>query len=141
MENSLQGEVLFDAFSRGRYSTDASIYQVTPIGIAVPQSMEDAALALEIAADAGVAILPRGPGASQCGQAVGEALIIDNSKYLTGIGDLDEAEKTIWVEPGVVLDHLNASFKPHGLWYPIDVSTSEDATIIRSASSSMTITQ
>ena len=129
LEKALQGEVLFDAFSRGRYSTDASIYQVTPIGIVIPRTTGDALLALEIAADSGVAILPRGAGTSQCGQAVGEALIIDNSKYLNSIGELDKEEQTIWVEPGVVLDHLNAKLKPHGLWYPVDVSTSAQATI------------
>ena len=129
LEKALQGEVLFDAFSRGRYSTDASIYQVTPIGIVIPRTTDDALLALEIAADSGVAILPRGAGTSQCGQAVGEALVIDNSKYLNSIGELDKEEQTIWVEPGVVLDHLNAKLKPHGLWYPVDVSTSAQATI------------
>ena len=125
----MQGEVLFDAFSRGQYSTDASIYQVTPIGIAKPTSLEDALCALEIAADADVPVLPRGAGTSQCGQAIGDALVIDNSKYLTGIGELDEKNHSIWVEPGVVLDHLNAELKPHGLWYPVDVSTSAMATI------------
>ena len=129
LQETLQGEVLFDAFSRGRYSTDASIYQVTPIGIAVPRTADDALLALEIAADSGVAILPRGAGTSQCGQAVGEALVIDNSKYLNGIGELDAEAQEIWVEPGVVLDQLNATLKPHGLWYPVDVSTSAQATI------------
>lgn len=129
LQDAMQGEVLFDEFSRGHYSTDASIYQIKPIGIAKPRDSEDALAALQIAADAGVAVLPRGAGTSQCGQAIGDALIIDNSKYLTGIGELDESNSTIWVEPGVVLDHLNAALKPHGLWYPVDVSTSAMATI------------
>jgi FAD/FMN-containing dehydrogenase/Fe-S oxidoreductase len=129
LENALQGEVLFDAFSRGRYATDASIYQVMPVGVVVPRDADDALRALEIAADAGVAILPRGAGTSQCGQAIGEALVVDNSKYLNNIGELDEDALSIWVEPGVVLDHLNAHLKPHGLWYPVDVSTSAQATI------------
>ena len=125
----LDCEVLFDAFSRARYSTDASIYQVDPLGIVVPRRADDALAALEIAADSNVPILPRGAGSSQCGQAVGEAVIVDNSRHLAGIDQLDVAERTVWVEPGVVLDRLNAYLKPHGLWYPVDVSTSAQATI------------
>jgi FAD/FMN-containing dehydrogenase len=129
LSRNLEGEVLFDDFSRGRYSSDASIYQLTPVGIAIPRSSEDAVRALEIAANAGVAILPRGAGTSQCGQAVGEALVIDNSKYLDKILKFDALEQTVWVEPGVVLDALNAYLRPHGLWFPVDVSTSAQATI------------
>ena len=130
LDSEIDGEVLFDDFSRGRYSSDASIYQIRPIGIAVPRTTNDALRALEIAADAGVAILPRGAGTSQCGQAVGAALIIDSSKYLGGIEDFNKEDATVWVEPGVVLDHLNVWLKPHGLWYPVDVSTSAQATSV-----------
>ena len=77
-----QGEVLFDAFSRGRYATDASIYQIEPIGAVVPKSREDAAAAVAIAREEGVPVLPRGAGTSQCGQTVARALVIDCSKYL-----------------------------------------------------------
>jgi FAD/FMN-containing dehydrogenase/Fe-S oxidoreductase len=129
LRNEIQGEVLFDAFSRGRYSTDASIYQIDPVGIAIPSSQEDALRVLEIAADANVAILPRGAGTSQCGQTVGDALVVDNSKFLTEILELDAEAGTVWVEPGVVLDRLNAALKRHGLWFPVDVSTSAQATI------------
>jgi FAD/FMN-containing dehydrogenase/Fe-S oxidoreductase len=129
LSNELEGEVLFDDFSLGRYSSDASIYQITPLGVAIPRNADDATRALEIAADAGVAILPRGAGTSQCGQAVGEALVIDCTRHLQGIHEFDAANATVWVEPGVVLDHLNAFLKPHGLWYPVDVSTSAQATI------------
>ena len=129
LRSEIEGEVLFDAFSRGRYSTDASIYQIEPVGIAIPRSQEDALRALEIAAEQQVAILPRGAGTSQCGQTVGNALIIDHSKFLTSIIELDAEAGTVWVEPGVVLDHLNASLKSYGLWYPVDVSTSAQATI------------
>jgi FAD/FMN-containing dehydrogenase/Fe-S oxidoreductase len=129
LSRNLEGEVLFDDFSRGRYASDASIYQLTPVGIAIPDNSDDAVRALEIAADADVAILPRGAGTSQCGQAVGEALIIDNSKYLRKIMNFNAADRTVWVEPGVVLDTLNAYLRPHGLWFPVDVSTSAQATI------------
>jgi FAD/FMN-containing dehydrogenase/Fe-S oxidoreductase len=129
LEREIEGEVLFDAFSRGRYATDASIYQIDPIGVVVPRNGEDALRALEIAAATGTAILPRGAGTSQCGQTVGHALVIDNSKYLNKVLEFNPAERSVWVEPGVVLDRLNAFLKPHGLWYPVDVSTAAQATI------------
>jgi FAD/FMN-containing dehydrogenase/Fe-S oxidoreductase len=129
LRRELEGEVLFDAFARGRYSTDASIYQIDPLGVVVPRTVEDAQRALEIAADAGVPLLPRGAGTSQCGQTVGAALVIDNSKHLNGLLELDAEGRTAWVEPGIVLDDLNARLKKHGLWYPVDVSTSAQATI------------
>jgi FAD/FMN-containing dehydrogenase/Fe-S oxidoreductase len=129
LRKELRGEVLFDAGSRGRYSTDASIYQIEPLGVVVPRTNEDALAALTIAAEMGVPILPRGAGTSQCGQTVGEALVIDTSKYLCSLGEVDTAAGTAWVEPGLVLDDLNARLKPLGLWYPVDVSTSAQATL------------
>jgi FAD/FMN-containing dehydrogenase/Fe-S oxidoreductase len=123
------GEVLFDAFSRGRYSTDASIYQVQPVGVFVPRTEQDVALAIAIAGDMRVPILSRGGGTSQCGQTVGEALVIDNSKYLNQVIDFDLAAMTVTVQPGIVLDHLNAWLKPHGVWFPVDVSTAAQCTL------------
>jgi len=125
----VQGEVLFDAASRGRYATDASIYQIEPIGVVVPRTDEDAITAVHLALDEGVPVLPRGGGTSQCGQTVGAAVVIDHSKYLNGIIALDRDARTVTVQPGVVLDHLNAYLRPHGLWYPVDVSTSAQATL------------
>ena len=124
-----QGEVLFSTADRGRYATDASIYQVTPIGAFIPKTTQDVELALDICRDLHVPIVPRGGGTSQCGQTVGEGLVIDHSKYLRKVLDFNVAERTVKVEPGIVLDHLNAQFKPHGLWYPVDVSTSAQATL------------
>ena len=129
LKKEIHGDVLFDAATRGRYSTDASIYQIEPIGVIIPQTEEDAILAMQIALDAGVAVLPRGGGTSQCGQTVGEALIIDVSKYLRHVVDFNAEARTAVVQPGVVLDQLNAFLKPHGLWFPVDVSTSAQATI------------
>src|SRR5687768_8446603 len=129
LKAEIRGEVLFDAPSRGRYSTDASIYQIEPIGVVVPETEEDAVRAFNIGIDAGVPVLPRGGGTSQCGQTVGEALVIDVSKRLNQILSLDAEARTVVVQPGVVLDQLNAYLKPHGLWYPVDVSTSAQATI------------
>src|SRR6185436_2266401 len=129
LKREIRGEVLFDAASRGRYSTDASIYQIEPVGVVIPETAEDAATAFLVAIDAGVPVLPRGAGTSQCGQTVGAALVIDVAKRLNRVLDFDKDARTVAVEPGVVLDHLNAYLKPHGLWYPVDVSTSAQATI------------
>jgi FAD/FMN-containing dehydrogenase/Fe-S oxidoreductase len=123
------GEVLFDKFSRGRYATDASIYQIEPVGVFIPRTEQDVAVAIDIARDARVPILARGGGTSQCGQTVGEALVIDNSKYLNQVIHFDKDAMTVTVQPGIVLDHLNAWLKPHGLWFPVDVSTSAQCTI------------
>ncbi|MBU3725320.1 MAG: FAD-binding protein [Burkholderiaceae bacterium] len=129
LARELQGEVRFDAASRGRYATDASIYQVMPIGVAIPKTDVDARIALEIARDLKIPVLPRGAGTSQCGQTVGEALVIDNSKYLNRLLSLDLEGMTATVQPGMVLDHLNAQLKAHGVWFPVDVSTSAQCTI------------
>ncbi|MBP8306201.1 MAG: FAD-binding protein [Burkholderiaceae bacterium] len=125
----LRGEVRFDAFSRGRYATDASIYQVDPIGVVVPSDEADVIATIDLANELKVPILPRGGGTSQCGQTVGEALVIDNSAHLNKVMAFDKAAATVEVQPGMVLDHLNAFLKPHGLWYPVDVSTSAQATL------------
>jgi len=125
----VDGEVLFDAFSRGRYSTDASIYQLDPIGVVIPKNEDAAHAAIQIAAEQGVPILPRGAGTSQCGQTVGVALVIDCSKFLNRIVDIDIPGGTVTCQPGVVLDQLNAVLRPHGRWFPVDVSTSAQATI------------
>ena len=129
LKSALKGSVLFDAFSRGRYSTDASFYQVEPIGVVVPRDDEDVAAAIAIAAEEGIPVLPRGAGSSQCGQTVGTALVIDGSRHLNALLSVDAAERTAVVEPGIVLDDLNRRLKPLGLWFPVDVSTSAQATI------------
>jgi FAD/FMN-containing dehydrogenase/Fe-S oxidoreductase len=129
LRKELDAEIMFDAASRGRYSTDASIYQVEPIGIVVPRSEEAARAAIAIAVEQGIPILPRGAGSSQCGQAVGAALVIDHTKYLKNILETNLEKATAVVQPGVVLDALNAELRKHGLWFPVDVSTSAQATI------------
>jgi len=125
----VDGVVLFDAFSRGRYSTDASIYQIEPVGVVVPRTEEAARIALQIAAEEGVPILPRGAGTSQCGQSVGAALVIDCSRSLNAVIEFDAGRREVTVQPGMVLDQLNAFLRPHQLWFPVDVSTSAQATI------------
>lgn len=129
LTHELEGDVLFDDFSRGRYSTDASVYQIEPLGIVVPKSKSDIQIAMDIARDEGIPILPRGGGTSQCGQTVGEALVVDVSKHVNRLLEYDPKARTATVEPGMVLDHLNAAVKNEGLWFPVDVSTSSRATI------------
>ena len=129
LRRDIDAEVLFDKASRGRYATDASIYQVEPIGVVVPRTQEAVRATLAIAAEEGVPVLPRGAGSSQCGQAVGAALVIDGSKHLNGLLELDVAGRRTVVQPGLVLDQLNARLRPHGLWFPVDVSTGAQATL------------
>jgi FAD/FMN-containing dehydrogenase/Fe-S oxidoreductase len=129
LKNAVQGEVLFDRGARGRYSTDASIYQVEPAGVLVPRSAADVEAAIAICRDMNVPLLARGAGTSQCGQSVGPGLIIDNTKYLNRVVSFDREGMTITVEPGMVLDHLNAFLKPYGLWFPVDVSTAAQCTL------------
>ena len=129
LRNEVDGAVLFDAASRGRYSTDASIYQIEPIGVVIPRTPEAARTAMAIAAEQGVPILPRGAGSSQCGQTVGAALVIDDSKFLTRLLEVDAVARTALVQPGIVLDALNAQLRSHQLWFPVDVSTSAQATL------------
>ena len=124
-----RGEVRFDLGSRMLYATDASLYQIEPLGVFVPKTVADVALAVRIAAEEKVAILPRGGATSLSGQTIGHALIIDVSKYLNRIGVVDRDAMIVRVEPGVVLDQLNAHLKPLGLMFGPDVSTSDRATI------------
>ena len=122
-------EVLFDQFSRGRYATDASFYQIVPAGVVVPRSIDDALRTLAIARDDGRIVTPRGGGTSQCGQTVNDGIVIDFSKHLNRIVSLDVENRSCVVEPGIVLDDLNRQLKKHGLWFPVDVSTASRATI------------
>jgi FAD/FMN-containing dehydrogenase/Fe-S oxidoreductase len=129
LEQETQSECLFGTADRGRYATDASIYQQIPIGVLVPKSSQDVETAMAICRDLKVPIVPRGGGTSQCGQTVGTGLVIDHAKYLRKVLHTDIANRTVTVEPGIVLDHLNAHLKASGLWYPVDVSTSAQATL------------
>jgi FAD/FMN-containing dehydrogenase/Fe-S oxidoreductase len=129
LKAELSGDVGFDRFTRGRYATDASHYQVTPVGVVAPRTIEEAERAIEIARSEGVSVLARGGGTSQAGQTVGDSLVVDCSKYLTRILDLDVKRARCTVEPGIVLDDLNRQLKGHGLWFPVDISTASRATI------------
>ncbi|MGB6558302.1 MAG: FAD-linked oxidase C-terminal domain-containing protein [Pseudolabrys sp.] len=129
LKAELTGEVQFDRFARGRYATDASHYQIMPIGVVAPRTIEEADRAIAIARSEGASVLARGGGTSQAGQTVGKSLVVDCSKYLTRILDLDVKRGRCTVEPGIVLDDLNRQLKPHGLWFPVDISTASRATI------------
>ncbi len=123
------GGVGFDAFTRGRYATDASHYQIMPFGVVVPRTIEEADRAIAICRAESVPVTPRGGGTSQAGQTVNESLIVDCSQHLNRIVDLNVAGRRVTVEPGIVLDELNRQIKPSGLWFPVDLSTASRATI------------
>jgi FAD/FMN-containing dehydrogenase/Fe-S oxidoreductase len=127
LQAQIAGDVRFDDMSRGLYSTDASIYQISPVGVVLPRSAADVQAAVEIAAAHGVPILPRGSATSLSGQTVAAALVLDFSKYMNRILDIDAGRGLVRVEPGVVLDQLNGALKPHGLQFGPDVSTSSRA--------------
>ncbi|MGD9827325.1 MAG: FAD-binding and (Fe-S)-binding domain-containing protein [Hyphomicrobiaceae bacterium] len=129
LAREIEGEVLFDVASRGRYATDASFYQIMPAGVVVPRRQEDLDAIVALAREEGVALLPRGGGTSQSGQTVGDALVVDCSKYLDGLLAFDAEARTCTVEPGIVLDELNRRIAKSGLWFPVDVSTKSRATI------------
>ena len=127
--NALEGEVRFDAFTRGRYSTDASIYQIMPAGVAFPKSDADVVAALKIAAEHGVPVIARGAGTSQNGQPIGSGLVLDFSRNMNGLVAFDADARTAVVKPGMVLEHLNAHAKKHGLFFPVEPSTQSRCTL------------
>jgi FAD/FMN-containing dehydrogenase/Fe-S oxidoreductase len=129
LAREITGDAFFDSFNRGRYATDASFYQIMPAGVVVPKTVDEALRALAICRDQGRIVTPRGGGTSQCGQTVNDGVVIDFSKHLNRIISLDVENRTCVVEPGIVLDDLNRQLKPHGLWFPVDVSTASRATI------------
>lgn len=129
LRREISGDVLFDPFDLGRYATDASFYQIRPFGVVVPRTVDEALRAMAIARDDGRIVTPRGGGTSQCGQTVNDGIVIDVSKYLNKLISVDVEKRTCVVEPGILLDDLNRQLKPHGLWFPVDVSTASRATI------------
>jgi FAD/FMN-containing dehydrogenase/Fe-S oxidoreductase len=129
LRSELSGDVLFDITSRGRYATDASVYQQMPAGVVIPRTVDEAERAIRIARAEGVPVTARGGGTSQCGQTINTGLIVDCSRHLNKIIELDVKGMRARVEPGIVLDELNRQLKPHGLGYPVDVSTASRCTI------------
>src|SRR5438270_191410 len=122
-------DVRFDNLTRQLYATDASIYQIEPRGVAFPKNAEQASAVIRAAADAGVPVTPRGAGTSLVGNAIGEGLIVEFSRYNRQITGLDLEKRSVRVGAGVVLDQLNDFLKPHGFCFGPDVATSSRATI------------
>ena len=127
------GEVRFDKMSRALYSTDASIYQIEPVGVVIPRDTDDVVAAVETSARHGVPILPRGGGTSLAGQTVGSALVIDFSKYMRRLVELNVEEGWARVQPGIVLDELNSLLRPSGVLFAPDPSTSNRGNVGGSA--------
>jgi FAD/FMN-containing dehydrogenase/Fe-S oxidoreductase len=122
-------EVRFDVAARRLYSTDASIYQIEPLGVALPRTPDDVRATVQIAAEMQVPLTARGGGTSLSGQSIGPGLVLDGSKYLNAILDLDPAARIVRVQPGVILDSLNRAVAPHGLWFGPDVATASRANL------------
>ena len=129
LSDTLAGEVRFDLYSKALYSTDASLYQIQPIGVVIPRDSQDVIQTVQIASEHNVPILPRGGGTSLAGQSVGEAIVLDMSKYMNQLLEVDVSERWARVQPGIVLDELNHKLKPHGLMYAPDVATSSRANV------------
>ena len=129
LSNTLAGEVRFDPYSKALYSTDASLYQIEPIGVVIPKDSQDVIKTVQIAAERNIPILPRGGGTSLAGQSVGKAIVLDMSKYMNQLLEVNVAERWARVQPGIVLDELNHKLKPHGLMYAPDVATSSRANV------------
>ncbi len=129
LTREIAGEVFFGAFERARYATDASAFQTFPAGVVVPKTQDDITAAVSIAWEEGVPVTARGGGTGLAGQAVGEGLILDFSKYLTRLLTYDANAQTCVVEPGITLAALNAALKEHRVWFPVDIASSRQATI------------
>ena len=129
LRRGIEGQLLTSDFDRGRYATDASIYQIMPRAILVPKAWDDVEAALDFARTEGIAVLPRGGGTSQSGQTVNDALVVDFTQHLNKVLDYDPNSGRVTVQPGLVLDNLNRQLAADGWWYPVDVSTASRATL------------
>ena len=129
LEKRVSGEVRFDPFSRVLYSTDASIYQMEPVGVVIPRSVEDVLAVLEIARDSRIPVLPRAGGTGLAGQSVNHAIVMDFSKYLNQVIEVNPEERWARVQPGIVLDSLNRHLLPYGLQYAPDPTTANRACV------------
>src|SRR3974377_1561081 len=129
LREQIEGEVRFDAISRALYSTDASVYQIQPLGVVIPRHRQDILRTLEICRRFGCCLTMRGGGTSQAGQAIGEGLQVDVSKYYNRLLEVNAEERWARVEPGIVLDELNAHLAPLGLRFAPDISHATRATI------------
>ncbi len=129
LRKQFTGDIRLDLSSKILYSTDASIYQIEPLGVVLPRTQDDLHSVVELAAKYRVPILPRGSGSSLAGQAIGEALILDCSRWLDDILNIDPDSKTATIEPGVVLADLNRVAAKYGLMFGPDPASAERATM------------
>lgn len=129
LKQALAGEVRFDQMYRMLYSTDASNYQIAPIGVVLPRHADDVVAVHSIAAQHGVPLLPRGAGSSLAGQTVGYAVVMDLSRYMNNVISIDPAAKTVRCQPGIALSHLNDAVAPHGLMLGPDPASGDRATV------------
>jgi FAD/FMN-containing dehydrogenase len=127
--NQIRGEVRFDPVTCALYSTDASIYQIKPLGVVLPKTRDDIITTVQLCAEHDVPLIARGGGTSQTGSCLGRGIVLDCSKYLRGVSEINAAESSARVEPGVVPDELNAKLRPLGLMFPVDISPSNRANI------------
>ncbi len=125
----IEGEVRFDQISRALYSTDASVYQIQPLGVVIPRNRNDIVRTVEICGRFRCPLTMRGGGTSQAGQAIGEGIQVDLSKCYNHVLEVNSDERWVRVEPGIVLDELNAQLAPLGLRFAPDISTASRATI------------
>ena len=129
LKSRVSGEVKFDQFTRVLYSTDASIYQMEPVGVVIPRNVEDVLAVIQVANETGVPVLPRAGGTSLAGQTVNHAIVTDFSKYLNQIIEVNKEEQWARVQPGIVLDDLNRQLISYGLMYAPDPTTSSRACV------------
>ena len=129
LEAQIEGDVRFDPVYRGMHATDASVYQIMPLGVVMPKTPQDVVSVVKLCDQFGASITARGGGTSQAGQAIGAGIQLDFSRHMNRLLDLDLDSRTVRVEPGIVLDELNDQLKAHGLHLPLDLSTSNRATI------------
>jgi FAD/FMN-containing dehydrogenase/Fe-S oxidoreductase len=129
LKSAIAGEVRFDRVSRALYSTDASVYQIEPLGVVVARNRDDIITTVRLCHEFRCPLTLRGGGTSQAGQAVGAGVVLDTSKYVNRVLDVDVERRTARVEPGIVLDELNAQLKPHNLRFAPDISTASRATL------------
>ena len=126
---AMAGDVRDDQYTRHLFSTDASMYSIEPLAVTFPRDAADVAAAVAVCAEQGVPALPRGAGTSLAGQTVGRAVVIDTSRHMNGILEVNPEERTARVQPGVVQDELNRAAAAHGLLFGPDTSTSDRATV------------
>ncbi len=129
LRQAVEGEVRFDDYSRAQYSTDASIYRMEPVGVVLPRNADDVSAVLEIASKNDVKVLPRGGGTSLSGQTVNHAVVMDFSRYMHNVLEVNREERWVLTQPGVTIDDLNRQLKPQGLFFTPDPSTSSRANV------------